>query len=96
MDRKELLRQNRRRVVPLRAARPRGARRRPRRQDERLALRWVGYRQAQRAFSTWIRAATDSCPGQLLSAGRLEEARCRLEALAEAKALRRQAGLLAL
>ncbi|MDR7433046.1 MAG: hypothetical protein QN133_10845 [Armatimonadota bacterium] len=55
MTLKDVLRENWRRAMPLRAARPRGVRARPREEEEQLALRWVAYRQARRAFSTWIR-----------------------------------------
>ncbi len=55
MTLKDALRDNWRRAMPLRAGRPRGIRTRPRAEAERLALRWVAYRQAVRAFSTWIR-----------------------------------------
>lgn len=40
--------------MPVRALRPRGVRRRPRVPAERQALREVAYRQAVRAFRTWI------------------------------------------
>ncbi|MDR7607165.1 MAG: hypothetical protein QN116_07980, partial [Armatimonadota bacterium] len=53
-DTQGLLRENWRRAMPLRASRPRGVRARPREEGERLA-RWVAYRQARRAFSTWTR-----------------------------------------
>ncbi|MCS7235106.1 MAG: hypothetical protein RMM30_03915 [Armatimonadota bacterium] len=54
MELRELLRQNWRRAMPVRAGRRRGVRRRPRSEDELAALRRVNYRVARRAFSTWI------------------------------------------
>ncbi len=51
---KERLRTNWRRVMPLRAARPRGIRRRPRDPSAARALRALALRIGKRAFSTWI------------------------------------------
>lgn len=50
----ERLRANWRRTMPLRAARPRGIRRRPRDPSEARALRQLALRIGRRTFSTWI------------------------------------------
>jgi hypothetical protein len=53
-DLRPLLRANWRKVMPLRAARPRGVRRHPRGRDEAAALRELSLRVGRRAFQTWL------------------------------------------
>lgn len=53
-DLSDRLRATWRRVMPLRASRPRGVRRRPRDPGEVRALREIALRVGRRAFSTWI------------------------------------------
>lgn len=48
------IRANWRRVMPLRAARRRGVRRRPRDRAQTMALRELTLRVARRAFQTWL------------------------------------------
>ena len=48
------IRTNWRRVMPLRAARPRGVRRRPKGEGETRALRELALRIARRTYRTWL------------------------------------------
>lgn len=51
---RSILRANWRQVMPLRAARPRGVRRRPRDKDEMFALRELTLRIARRTYQAWL------------------------------------------
>lgn len=53
-DLRVVIRQNWRKMMPLRAARPRGVRRRPRDDAKMVALRVLAERVARRAFRSWL------------------------------------------